>query len=423
MKVHHLVALGPLALGAASSLAAGLPRAKPEAVGLSGVRLARIDAAISRDLAEGSKAGAVVAVARHGKLAYLKAYGLARREGEVPMRTDSFFRLFSETKPMISVGLLMLYEEGRFALTDPLDMYIPEFAGLKVFDRLEGERMVTRPARRKPTVQDLFRHTVGFPGAVLEAYGGPVEKAMIALPPAKNLQDIVTQMAGLPLAYEPGTDWRYGPEHDIQAYLIEKLSGMPVEQFLRTRLFEPLAMKETFYTVPAAAAQRYTAMYEFNGKGSAKVTDPGLDGPYAGAARAFQKGSSGISSTAEDQLRFGQMLLNGGQLDGARILSRKTVELMLSDQLPREVRQVSFRPDMNSFPGYRYGLGIAVVGDVAESGMPGSVGAANWAGFANTDMFVDPKEDMLIIAWTQSRPGDFRWMNKVRSLAYQALVD
>ena len=412
-----------LALCSGPALAEGLPRADPESVGLSSERLQRIDAAIARDLAEGRKVGAVVAVARHGKLAYLKAFGLANREREVPMRTDSMFRLYSETKPLVSVGLLMLYEEGRFSLSDPLEMYIPAFAGLRVFDRVEGGRTVTRAPARKPTIHDLFRHTTGFAGEIMALYDGPVEQQLMALPPPASLQQWVDRMAAVPLAYEPGAEWRYGPEHDIQAYLIEMFSGMPVDRFLRTRLFEPLGMTETFYAVPPSFASRYTAMYELDGKGGAKLTDAGSDGPYASGARAFARGSTGLSSTAQDQLRFGQMLLGGGQLGGVRILSRKTVELMLSDQLPKEIGGVSFGPGTDFFPGYRYGLGIAVVGDVARSAMPGSVGAANWAGFANTDLFIDPAEDMLILVWTQSRPGDYPWMYRMRTLAYQALAD
>jgi CubicO group peptidase (beta-lactamase class C family) len=288
---------------------------------------------------------------------------------------------------------------------------------------LEGERFVTRPPARKPTIHDLFRHTTGFAGEILALYDGPVEKRLMSLPPPKTLQDVVDRMAAVPLVYEPGTQWRYGLEHDIQAYLIEKFSGVPVDEFLRRRLFEPLSMTETFYAVPPSLAERYTSMYELDGRGGAKLLDDGIEGQYATQARAFARGGTGLSSTASDQLRFGQMLLNGGQLDGVRILSRKTVEMMLSDQLPPEVPYVSFGPGTDLFPGYRYGLGIAVMGDVARSGTVASAGTANWAGFANTDLFIDPTEDMLILVWTQSRPGDYRWMYGVRTLAYQALAD
>lgn len=422
-RMLRWVMAGVLTLSGTSTFAQGLPEAVPESVGLSSGRLERIDTAIAGDLEEGSKVGAVVAVARHGKLAYLKAFGSASRERAVPMRTDSVFRLYSETKPLVSVGLLMLYEEGRFALTDPLEMHIPEFARLQVLDRVEGEKFVTRPPVRKPTIHDLFRHTTGFAGEVFALYNGPVEKRLMSLSPPTSLQDVVDRMAAVPLVYEPGTQWRYGLEHDIQAYLIEKLSGLPVDEFLRCRLFEPLGMTETFYAIPPSLAARYASMYELEGRGSAKLLDDGIEGPYATQARAFARGGTGVSSTARDQLRFGQMLLNGGELDGVRILSRKTVEMMLSDQLPGDVPNISFGPGTDLFPGYRYGLGIAVMGDVAQSGMLGSVGAANWAGFANTDLFIDPKEDMLILVWTQSRPGDYRWMYGVRTLAYQAIAD
>jgi CubicO group peptidase (beta-lactamase class C family) len=413
------LAMGLAAWGQAQ--AAELEAAKPESVGLSSERLGRLDAAVQADVASRRLGGAVVAVARRGKVVQLKAYGKADVEAGVPMRTDHLFRLYSSTKPMISVALLMLYEEGKFQLTDPVEKYIPEFAGLKVATGPDGDHLALKAPDRKPTVQDVFRHTAGFPGGIMSAYGGPVEKAWLAADFGQGLPARMQAIAKLPLLYEPGTDWRYGPEHEIQAYLIEKLSGMPLEDFLRTRLFGPLKMTDTGYTVPADKLGRLTVMYGPDGAGGLKAYDRPVDSAYLKEAR-FPRGGTGLTSTVHDELRFGQMLLNGGELDGVRILSRKTVEMMLSDQLPAGVTTVGFAPKL-TFPGMGYGLGIGVMGDVAASGRLGSAGTADWPGFGSTDMWIDRKEQMVIVAFDQFYPTDMNWLYRVQTLVYQALAD
>jgi CubicO group peptidase (beta-lactamase class C family) len=315
----------------------------------------------------------------------------------------------------------MLYEEGKFQLTDPVDKYIPEFAGLKVYTGEASGQPVLEAPTRKITMQDIFRHTAGFPGTVLEAWGGPVEKIWIASKFPPDLAGRMHVIAGLPLAYEPGENWRYGPEHDIQAYLVEKLSGMPLDQFLRQRIFEPLGMNHTGYSVPADQLARYTAMYGPDPAGGLKVLDRPEASQYLKEAQ-YPRGSTGLSSTAEDELRFGQMLLNGGELDGVRILSRKTVDMMLTDQLPAQVKSIGFGPNL-TFAGTRYGLGIGIMTDVAASGRLGSVGTADWPGAGTTDMYIDRKEQMITIALTQYMPSDMAWIYRVQTLAYQAFVD
>jgi len=415
-----LAALAAAAVGGAA-FAAELAPAKPEAVGLSSERLERLDAAVQADVASKRNAGAVVLVVRRGKVAHFKAYGMADAEKGVPMRPDSLFRLYSTTKPMVSVGLLMLYEEGKFQLTDPVEKYIPEFAKLQVYDGMKDGQMVLRPPARKPTMQDVMRHTAGFPGGILAAYPGPVEKLWTAATFDPDLGPRMRQIAELPLLYDPGQDWRYGPEHDVQAYLIEKLSGMPVETFLRERLFEPLKMHDTAFSVPPEKMGRYTVMYAPDGAGGLKVFDQPATSEYLADAR-HPRGSSGLSSTASDAARFGQMLLNGGELDGVRILSRKTVEMMTSDQLPTQVKGVGFFPNTVS-GGLRYGLGIGVLADVAASGRLGSAGTFGWPGYGTTDLEVDPKEQMVMVVFTQRNPTDMAWVYRVETLTYQAVAD
>jgi CubicO group peptidase (beta-lactamase class C family) len=401
---------------------------KPESVGFSTERLHRIDAAIQADLDAHRKVGAVVLVARHGKIAYLKAYGMADAEHGRPMKTDDIFRIMSLTKPYVSVGLLMLYEEGKFSLTDPVEKFIPSFAKVQVFDHMEGDKLVLRAPHRKMTILDVMRHTSGFPRAT-ELYKGPVEaewrKSKVW---EKPLTDYVEALPTLPMLYDPGDDWRYGPEHDIQAVLIEKISGMKLADYLRTRIFEPLGMKDTAYEVPAGKMARVTVMYGPDGAGGVKAVDRPETSEYLAEAKQ-PYGGSGITTTPLDQLKFGQMLLNGGELNGVRLLSRKTVAMMTSNQLPPQVKFMSLGPatpdtygPTNNLSGLGYGLGVGVTVDPVAAGRPVSKGTYSWAGSGTTDMYVDPTEDMITLAFTQW-PGDFPWMYKVQTLTYQALVD
>jgi CubicO group peptidase (beta-lactamase class C family) len=412
--------MAPSALSPAR--AAPFPTAAPESVGLSSERLERLDAAMQDDVDSKRKTGIVVLVARRGKIAHLKAFGMADPKTGAPMRTDSEFRLYSSTKPIISVALLMLYEEGKFELTDPVEKYIPEFASLKIYAGVGADgRPILEAPKRKPTMQDVFRHTAGFPGTVLQLWNGPVEKIWMGAKLGPDLDTEIHTIAGLPMLYQPGEDWRYGPEHDVQAYLIEKLSGLPVDEFLRRRIFAPLGMTHTYYRPPADDLARYTALSGPDGTGGLKVVDPAAGGQYLKDAQ-YPRGSTGLSSTAEDELRFGQMLLNGGELDGVRILSRKTVEMMLTDQLPSDVKSIGFGPDLK-FAGARYGLGIGIMTDVAASGRLGSPGTADWPGAGTTDMYIDRKEQMITIAFTQYMPSDMNWLYRVQTLTYQAIAD
>jgi CubicO group peptidase (beta-lactamase class C family) len=417
--------LGWIGLAAAvvsvNATAAELETARPEAAGMSAERLARLDAAMQADAAAKRNAGSVVLIARKGKIVHLKAYGLADTATGAPMRTDSLFRLYSTTKPMVSVGLMILYEEGRFQLTDPVEKYIPEFAKLQVYDGEKDGRMALRAPVRKPTMLDVMRHTVGFPGTALPAFNGPVERVWMAATFPPDLEGKIRKIAELPLLYDPGEQWRYGPEHDVQAYLIETLSGTTVDRFLKQRLFDPLKMRDTFYAPPPEDLGRYPVMYAADGSGGLKVYDDPKASAYLADAK-HPKGGSGLSSTAYDVARFGQMMLNGGELDGVRILSRKTVEAMVSDQLPAKATGIAYGP-ANSWPGMRYGLGIGVMEDVAASARLGSKGSFGWPGFGTTDMLVDPKEEMVVVTFSQRFPSDMQWIYRAETLVYQSIAD
>lgn len=405
-------------------LAQGLPQAKPAEVGLASDRLDRLTRAMENDIANGRRVGSVVAVSRKGKVVYHKAFGLADREANQTMRPDSIFRLHSQTKPIVSAGLLILLEEGHFSLNDPLAQHIPELANLKVQDGLNVDGSIRiREASRQPTMHDVLRHTTGWTGLVLDRFPDPVSQKLAKgqLKRPDNLKQLVTALASEPLAYDPGTEWRYGPEHDLQAYLIEKFSGMKLAAFLQTRIFQPLGMIDTSFQLPPEKLPRFTVMYAKQPGGSWTVFDPKSASHYVADA-GDPRGGSGLTSTAADQMRFGQMLLNGGELDKNRILSRKTVDMMLMDQLPASVRGVGFGPDFMK-PGERYGLGIGLYTDVAASGLIGSEGVAYWPGFSHTVMFSDRKEEMLILAMSQHQPSDQTWGDRVRSLAYQAIAD
>ncbi len=430
---------GLLLIAAAGSVrAAELPAARPADVGLSAERLARLDAAMQAEVDAGRKAGIVTLIARRGRVAHLKAFGMADREANVAMRDDSLFRLYSMTKPITSVALLMLYEEGKFQLSDPLEKYIPAFKGVQVLAGMDGERMRLEPARRPPTIHDVFRHTAGF------SYGfnpqDPIDRAYaqngVDFGTATSLKQLVAEnLPKVPLLYHPGEQWVYSVAHDVQAYLVEHFSGMPFDEFCRTRIFEPLGMTDATFGVPKSVVARYTANYAPREQGNpasglvqvetregvAPAGAPNASLIAGGYARYTEIpfGGLGLSSTAMDYALFAQMLLNGGELDGTRILGKKTVELMTTNHL-----QPNFPGPMFFPPGATgMGLGVWVLRDPALNANLDSAGTFGWAGGATTWASVDSKEDLVLLMMTQHMPADDNLFGRFRTLAYQAIVD
>jgi CubicO group peptidase (beta-lactamase class C family) len=420
--------------------AAELPTARPADVGLSAERLARLDVAMQAEIDAGRKAGIVVLVARRGRVAHLQAFGMADREANVWMRDDSLFRLYSMTKPITSVALLMLYEEGKFQLSDPLEKYIPAFKGVQVLAGMDGERMLLTPARRPPTIHDVFRHTAGF------SYGfnpeTPIDRAYAAnginFDTSPSLKQLVSvDLPKVPLLYQPGDQWVYSVAHDVQAYLVEYFSGVPFDEFCRTRIFAPLGMSDATFGVPKSVVSRYTANYaprEQGNPASGLVQVETREGVPAAATASSSPlpagygrytdipfGGLSISSTAMDYALFGQMLVNGGELNGTRLLGTKTVELMTSNNLPPSIPGIGVGGPPSGATGY--GLGVSVTLDPPAAGNLGSKGTFGWAGAASTWAILDPEEDLVLILMTQYMVADFDFAARFQTLAYQAIVD
>lgn len=427
----QITALMLALLATAAAQADRLDRVKPEKVGFSSERLENIDAAMQLRVDNGVNSGMVIMVVRHGKVVYEKAFGKADIERNIPMQTDSLFRLYSMTKPITSVALLQLYEAGKFQLSDPLEMYIPEFKDLKVY---AGEDANGKPKleamKRKPTIHDIFRHTAGFTYGAFSKTGVDLmyQQAGIDYGIVTSLQDLVEKLGKMPLMYQPGTRWVYSFSHDVQAYLVEKLSGQPFDEYVRQHILTPLAMDDTVFGIPDSVVDRYVTNYspKRDGSGLEAIdvpTDPvpetmsGLRGGY----KRFTKipfGGVSLSSTARDYARFGVMLLNGGELDGVRILGEKTVELMRQNHLPDGINGITF-----AAPGSTgWGLGVSVLLDPVKDGNLGSAGEFGWSGAATTKAIFDPVEDMVVIIMGQQMSSDSRMMAEAKTLVYQAII-
>jgi CubicO group peptidase (beta-lactamase class C family) len=416
------------ALGAATPVmqsrlfAAELPTARPEAVGFSAPRLQRIGEAVQDDISAGRIAGAVTLVMRHGRVAWFEAQGMANRETHQPMRRDTIFRICSMTKPITTLAVMMLYEQGKFTLEDPISDYLPEFKHPRVLVTPASGPSYTIPATRGITILDLLRHTSGLTYAWNPVLGPRYKAAGVAgglMPYHGTIADSVRRLAALPLLFNPGERWEYSLSTDVLGRLVEVLSGMPLDQFFRTKIFGPLGMKDTSFYVPADRLSRLAQVYTYDDRaGLQAFPDHPLeegcfsysaDYPYRGPRTLFS-GGAGLCSTAPDYARFCQMMLNGGELDGVRLISRKSVELMTEDHLGSIVAD------------RRFGLGFEIDGVQTELNELGSPGMYGWGGFYYTSFVVDPKEDMVVIFMGQLHPtGDLNLITKVNDLAYQAL--
>ena len=411
-----------LGLGATLAWAQGLPTAPPEEVGLSSARLAKITAAVNAEIAKGRYPGAVALVARRGKVAYFEALGQLDPKAGAPMTRDAIFRLYSMTKPFTSVAAMMLLEDGRILLNDPVSKYLPALANRQVavphYDAGTGKVIYALvPAEREITLQDLLRHTSGF------VYGNntlnPRVKELYAkesvgwadVTPAEQ----IARLSKVPLAHQPGSAWEYSLSTDVMGRVIEAVSGMTLGQFLDQRLFTPLRMTDTAFLVP-------------NGKG-ARLAQPFAKDPVTGdpvalldvtVAQKNDAGGAGSAGTAADYARFSQMLLNGGQLDGVRILGRATVAQMTSDHLGDTRVAIPTLPR-----GYGFGLGFAVRKETGLNWVTGSAGEYRWGGAAGTAFWVDPKEQMVVVWMTQAQPGPRRGEDRdlFRQLVQAAILD
>jgi CubicO group peptidase (beta-lactamase class C family) len=410
-----------LAMAAPVLRAQALVRAQPEEVGLSSERLHRLTAVFEKYVKDGKLPGGVALVARRGKVAYLQAFGQRDREAGSPLRDDAIFRIASQSKALVSVGVMMLQEEGRLLITDPVGKYLPEFLETTVAASNEGGAgyAVTK-AKRKITIRDLLTHTAG-----IGYGGGPAkdrwEAAGITGWYFANRDEpvgaTVARMAALPFDAQPGESHVYGYNTDILGALVEKVSGQTLDEFLRGRILTPLGMNDTHFYLPTSKKDRLAVVYSAKESGLVRAPDPGGmegQGAYLEGPRTSYSGGAGLLSTAADYYRFLQMLLNGGELEGKRILSPKTVELMTVDHL----QGITFRD------GQGFGLGFSVVKDLGARGIPGSVGEFGWGGAYHSTYWVDPQEQLVVVYFTQLIPaGDVDDHGKLRALVYQAIVD
>jgi CubicO group peptidase (beta-lactamase class C family) len=415
-------------------LANGLPTAKPEQVGMSSERLERLTGLMEARIAEGVAPGALAMIARQGKVVYQQEWGLADRENGVPMKPDTIFRIYSMTKPITSVAAMMLYEEGRFALNDPLSRYLPEFDEMKVMEKVQEEETgqtgwTTRDAKRQITVRDLLRHTAGLTYGV---FGNtPVDQQYRQAGLLMDDSDLATfsrTVAGLPLLYEPGTTWHYSVATDILGRLVEAVSGMPFDEFVAQRITGPLGMVDTAFWVPEDKRDRFAQLYSPAGtaEGAEAWLKPSdskeLEVAQEQASRNFVRkppmpsGGGGMVSTASDYMRFCLMLLNGGQLDGVRLLSPKSVELMTTSNL-------GDIPMGMGRSGYGFGLGFAVATELGRIGELTSEGEYNWGGAAGTAFWIDPEEELVGVYMVQILPHRTTLGGDFKRLTYQAIVE
>ncbi|HWC30997.1 MAG TPA: serine hydrolase domain-containing protein, partial [Dehalococcoidia bacterium] len=404
-----LVLLGIVLAGSVAGLRAEDPLVAAESVGFSADGLKALERTMRALVDEGKLAGVTTLVARHGKVVYLDAYGVQDLATKKPVASNTIFRIASMTKPIVGVAMMMLWEEGKWTLDDPVARHIPEFAGLKVATS-RGEVPQTTPM----TMRQLMSHTAGFD--VNEGYA----KANLR---ESDLQAMIDKLSKLPLAAQPGTDWRYGPSVDIQGYLVEKLSGQKLDVFLRTRIFEPLGMKDTGFWVDASNVNRVTSVFTY-GPDKRIMTGPSQRDPSL--KPAFLSGSGGLFSTTDDYFRFAQMMLNGGQANGKRFLKASTVELMRTNVLADGVSVDTYGP---SIPGIGFGLDFAIVMDPVAANTPESRNSFYWGGAFGTWFWIDPTNDVVVVGMLQNVGGSSPTAGSPqvrplsRKLVYQALVD
>ena len=389
----------------------GLPRAVPEDVGISSSRLERIVPVMQGYVDNGKIPCALTMIARRGKLVHFEKFGMQDIAAAKPIQFDTIFRLYSMTKPITSIAVMMLYEEGHFQLTTPVSEFVPYFKDMKVYTE-DGSAIVD--AEREVTIKHLLAHTAGL---IYESdredhpidqryedadlYGG-------------DLASMIRKLGDIPLFHQPGDAWKYGMSTDVLGYLVEVVSGMPFATFLKTRIFDPLGMPDTGFSVRVENAHRYSKVYDYvKGSGLKEIEKVhAATGPLS----FFHSGGGGLQSTAADYLRFCQMVLNDGELDGEQLLGRKTAELIRMSHVP---------PDWLApkRTGTGFGLGFSVITDVADTSSLGSVGTCSWGGMASTTFWIDPVEELIAILMTQVVNVDCPFHAQFRTLTYQALTE
>lgn len=407
----------------ATSTSAAPAAPAPETLGFSAERLARFEQTLNAQLANQQLAGAVTLLARHGTVLSFNSYGQQDIASATPMAKDSIFRIYSMTKPVISVAMMILYEEGKWLPQEPISKYIPEFKNLKVYAGTAGNGQILLEApQHEPTMLELLTHTAGFSSGF---FNTPVDKlyAPQKLFESGSLQEFIAKLAQLPLAYQPGQAWEYGASADIQGYLIERLSGMSLPEFLQQRIFTPLAMKDTAFQVPPTKLARLATGYQPDASGA---LSPMAHDPLVSQAPKMPSGGSGLYSTAEDYYHFAQMLLNGGEFNHQRILAPSSVKVLRSNHLPEALRTGKY--GVGSYrmqPGFGFGYNLGVVDDPVKLGSATGDGTFLWLGIGGTWFWVDPANDIVFIGMTQrwlAAPNTPSFEELSRVLIHQALL-
>jgi CubicO group peptidase (beta-lactamase class C family) len=398
-------------------------------VGFSPARLGRISTLMQRYVDDGKLAGIIATVARRGQTAYMEKFGMMDIEANKPMAFDAIFRIASMTKPVTSVAVMMLYEEGHFHLNTPISNFIPGFKDTKVFVRETDDGIEVADLERPITFRHLFTHTAGL------SYGwkenDPVDRQYqkaqkeSGIDPRKaTMKDLADALATLPLAFQPGTKWRYSYAIDVLGHIVEIISGKPLDVFLKERLFEPLGMVDTDFYVPKAKADRLCALYGHpNGAEKLQLIEAPAHS-HRFQKPTFLSGGGGLVSTVHDYARFAQMLVNGGELDGVRILSPTTVALYSINHMPEAAIPYGFAEGEDLYHwGYGYSLGTRVLMDVSKTGIAGSVGEFGWDGAFSTYVWVDPKEALYGLMMLQHEPNAYYPIaQQFKQLTYQAIV-
>ena len=400
---------------------------KPETVGFSSERLERLHSLIEEEVERKELAGAITILARHGKVVDYRTYGQRDLASAAPMTRDVIFRDYSMTKPVTGVAMMILYEEGKWLPWDPISKYIPEFAHLKVFKGVdaEGKTILVDPDH-PPTMGELMSHSAGFSYGSGHTVVDAMYKEKKPLQSA-NLQEMIDKLATIPLNYQPGRGWTYSLSMDIEGYIVEKLSGQTLPDFMHDHIFIPLEMKDAGFFVPEEKRSRFATNYRNDPQGQLVPTATGSGPPsdYASQPTA-PSGGGGMVSTAEDYYRFAQMLGNGGELGGKRILAPATIKLMASNHLPANLLTGEFGIGQHVMrPGFGYGFNCAVIFDPAEAGLPDGKGTFFWDGAAGTWFWVDPANDVVFVAMIQrmTHPDNHSLQYRGHATVYQALVD
>ena len=434
MRFGRIICMSAIATCIAfSSFAQGLSKAnKPEDVGFSSERLRRVTDTFQSEVDKGAIPGAVVLIARNGKLAYFEAFGFQNRENKEPMKTDAIFRIASMSKPITSVAVMMLVEEGKIQLLDPVSHYLPEFKGVQVgVEKLNtttgNSELIGEPPRQEMTIQDLLRHTSGLTYGI---FGKSLVKQAYneanLFDRNQTLAEFVSKIAKLPLAYHPGTTWEYSHSTDVLGRIVEVVSGVTLDQFVADRIAKPLGLSDTGFYVPAEKLDRLAETQIDPTTGKRWPTFDVTNRPN------WLAGGSGMVSTASDYVQFAQMLLNGGQLDQVRLLSPRTVSFMTSDHLWPGVAfspvTLSLFEPLGIAPtpkvGQGFGLGFVVRTQEGRNPMPGSPGEYFWAGIWGTAFWVDPKEKLITVLMMQAAPLQARYYRSlIRNLTSQALIE